>query len=153
MPDRYDRYFPSCQSAAENGSMEPTEVERLKREWTGRRVTVVSDSPYLQRFREQLGTVVTLNMNGRALVRFDGLADIGWYDIALADLQRVAAPPAPEEVAPATPGEPPVTSYTQPEVKMADAAAIDAKPKIAKRMSVLELARQQGAAKRAEANE
>src|SRR5687768_8120718 len=95
--------------------MEPTAVERLKREWTGRRVAVASDAPRLRRFRDALGTVVTLNMNGRALVRFDGSSDIGWYDIALEDLSPVAAPPAADEALSPPPGQPPVTSVTRPE--------------------------------------
>jgi len=147
LPGRYDRFFPSCQSAAENGSMEPTEVERLKREWTGKRVAVASDATTLRRFRGVLGTVVTLNMNGRALVRFDGSADIGWYDIALRELQAVVAPPAPEEVTPPTSGEPPVTSSSRPKIQPAENDASETKAKPEKAMSILELARRQGAAK------
>jgi hypothetical protein len=126
--------------------MPPTEVEKLKREWTGRRVTIDSDSPQLRRFRELLGTVVTLNMNSRALVRFDGSVDIGWYDIALADLKPVAAPPAPQETAPTTPGEPPATSYSEPQRRSSEVSDVATKPK-AKPQSILDLARQQGAAK------
>ncbi len=100
----------------------------------------------LRRFRDALGTVVTLNMNGRALVRFDGPADIGWYDIALDDLSPVTAPPAVDEVVPPPPGEPPVTSATQPETQSAGDAS--PKPRPAKGMSILELARRQGGAKR-----
>jgi hypothetical protein len=80
-------------------------------------------------------------------VRFDGSVDIGWYDIALADLKPVAAPPAPKETAPTTPGEPPATSYSEPQRRPPDASGIAAKPKAAKPLSILELARQQGAAK------
>lgn len=126
--------------------MDPAEVERLKREWKDRRVAVESSSPSLHRFRDRTGTVLTVNMNGRALVRFDGLADIGWYDISLADLRPVAIPPPPEETAPPPPGGPPVTSATAPKIEGIPSAG---KPSSAsmKPKSILELARQQGAAK------
>ena len=127
--------------------MPPAEVERLKREWTGRRVTVAAESPTLRRFAGHHGTVVTLNMNGRALVRFDGTADIGWYDIPLPDLRPVASPPPAEQTAPLPPGEPPVTSATQPETKP-PASECPATPPTGKKLSPLELARLQGAAKR-----
>lgn len=133
--------------------MEPTEVERLKREWTGRRVAVASEAPRLRRFRTILGTVVTLNMNGRALVRFDGPVDIGWYDVALADLNPVAAPPPPEERLPPPPGEPPVTSATQPKPKSASGPTAEKQSPPAAPLSILEIARRQGAAKRSEASE
>jgi hypothetical protein len=128
--------------------MDPAQAELLKREWTGQRVAVSADVPTLRRFAGHLGTVMTVNMNGRALVRFDGPADIGWYDIAFEHLKVVAAPPAPEEAAPAPPGRPPATSYTQPQPEAVEAAAAGTNAKPAKPMSVLELARQQGAAKK-----
>src|SRR5690606_22721551 len=122
-------------------AMDPAHIERLKQDWTGRRVTVASNDPALRRFVGTTGTVVTVNMNGRALVRFDSSADIGWYDIALSDL-RAAMEPAPAETKP--PGEPPTTSASKPEVRVeASPATPTDKPK-----SILELARQQGAAKR-----
>jgi len=62
---------------------------RLKREWTGRRVTVESTAPRLARFRGRTGEVKTVNQNGRALVQFSGTEDTGWYDIDLADLRLV----------------------------------------------------------------
>jgi hypothetical protein len=133
--------------------MDAATVERLKAEWTGRRVEVASPAPTLRRFAGKAGTVVTVNMNGRALVRFDGLADIGWYDIAVGDLQPIAAAPPPEELAPKPPGEPPVTSATRPKAEAAvlssDAPAEPAaKPPAARKKSILELAREQGAVKK-----
>jgi hypothetical protein len=131
--------------------MEPAAVERLRREWTDKRVEVASASPALLRFAGKPGTVVTINMNGRALVRFDGHVDIGWYDIALDDLKPVAVPPPPEELAPKPPGEPPVTSATRPKVEPGAVPAGSpppAAPPAAKKKSILELAREQGAAKK-----
>ncbi|MBA3314738.1 MAG: hypothetical protein M3552_07570 [Planctomycetota bacterium] len=128
--------------------MDPAQAERLKWDWTDKRVTVSSDAPTLRRFRGHLGTVMTVNMNGRALVRFDGTADIGWYDIALSDLTAVAAPPALEQAAPTPPGQPPVTSATKPEVHPAASQPPGETSKgTAKPSSILELARRQGAAK------
>ena len=123
-------------------------IEQLKRQWTGRRIEVTSDAPTLRRFAGRLGTVVTLNMNCRALVRFDGEADIGWYDIALPDLRIVEAAPAPPE--PKPPGEPPVTSATHPAPVQVEATrGAVTPPEPGKRpASILELARKQGAAKR-----
>lgn len=127
--------------------MDPAEVERLKREWKDRRVTVEASSANLRRFLGRTGTVLTVNMNGRALVRFDGLADIGWYDLAIADLRPVAVPPPPEETAPPPPGGPPVTSATAPKVEGIPTAPRAAATGQARPKSALELARQQGAAK------
>ncbi|WP_145364171.1 hypothetical protein [Stratiformator vulcanicus] len=57
------------------------EAERLKREWTDQSVAVEGGPSTLDRFRERVGRVKTVNMNGDALVEFDGPADISWYDI------------------------------------------------------------------------
>jgi hypothetical protein len=129
-------------------AMDPAEVERLKREWKDKRVAVEAFSSSLRRFAGRTGTVLTVNMNGRALVRFDGLADIGWYDLPMADLRPIAVPPPPEEVAPSPPGGPPVTSATAPKVEgIPTAAAPPPSAGQAKPKSILELARQQGGAK------
>lgn len=123
--------------------MEPAAIERLKREWTGRRVAAVGPSPALRRFAGRAGTVITVNMNGRALVQFDGGVDITWYDLAIEDLQTLTAS-TPERpvvtrhlgksavIEPATPSDPPAP------------AADSVRPTTA---TILELARKQGAAK------
>jgi len=67
-------------------------AEQLKRELTDRYVTVAAGVPELRRFGELTGRVRTVNMNCRALVEFDGAADIGWYDIDPQYLTVVAAP-------------------------------------------------------------
>jgi len=54
-------------------------VEGLKREWTDQYIVVNPEHPELKRFVGQVGRVVTVNWNGKAIVDF---ADGGWYDIA-----------------------------------------------------------------------
>ncbi|MGC1272712.1 MAG: hypothetical protein WBC44_03320 [Planctomycetaceae bacterium] len=125
--------------------MEPAAIERLKREWTGRRVEAVGPSPALRRFAGRAGTVITVNMNGRALVQFDGGVDITWYDLAIEDLRTVIAPTRGRDAGKhATPV--PAIAAPAPE-----AAAASIQPMTHQRPDtriILELARQQGAAKR-----
>ncbi|WP_145263288.1 hypothetical protein [Calycomorphotria hydatis] len=64
-------------------------AEALKREWTGKRVTVDDSQPSLRRFAGREGVVKTVNMNGHALIEFDGTVDISWYDVDLAHLREV----------------------------------------------------------------
>jgi hypothetical protein len=56
-------------------------AESLKQKLTGQWVVVDATVPELRRFAQWTGQVKTVNMNCRALVEFDGPADIGWYDI------------------------------------------------------------------------
>ena len=63
-------------------------IEKLKQEYTDKYVTVDEQRPELQRFGHMTGIVKTVNMNGRALVEFDGLENIGWYDIEIDFLKR-----------------------------------------------------------------
>jgi len=107
-------------------------VERLKREFTDKWVTVDPNTPELKRFVGLSGRIKTINMNGRALVQFDGPVDISWYDIDLSYLKLIDAP-LPKKTA----------------EKHADApkpAAAAAKPAATAGKSPLELARAQGAA-------
>ena len=67
-------------------------AERLKRELTDKWVVVAESVPELKRFAKFTGKVKTVNMNGRALVEFDGPADIGWYDIDPSFLTVVDGP-------------------------------------------------------------
>ncbi len=72
------------------------EIERLKRLWTDRRVRIGSERPELARFRPYEGRVVTITMNGRALVEWlDSPGDIGWHDLDLDDLVALDAPAEP----------------------------------------------------------
>lgn len=56
-------------------------IEILKSQYTDKFVVVNQSAPELRRFVGLTGTVKTVNMNGRALVQFDGPVDISWYDI------------------------------------------------------------------------
>ena len=71
-------------------------IENLQQEYTDKYVVVNEELPELQRFHGMTGVVRTVNMNGRALVEFDGDNNIGWYDIDI-DFLRVIDEPLPEE--------------------------------------------------------
>jgi hypothetical protein len=60
--------------------MTPMEIERLKRQFAGRRVVVDARRPELTRLAGLPGHVITVNWNGDALVQFDG-PDTSWHDI------------------------------------------------------------------------
>lgn len=141
-------------------------AEQLKRELTDKFVVVTEGVPELRRFSGLTGQVKTVNMSCRALVQFDGPADIGWYDIDPTYLKLVNAP-APKksaaQAAPAkTPGEvqgsaPKPVGKSPLELARAQGAQKTEAPKPAaatvapategKKLSPLELARQQGAPK------
>jgi len=113
-------------------------AEQRKQEWTDKYVVVDEGVPELRRFVGLTGTVKTVNMNGQALVQFDGPEDISWYDIDPGYLTVVEAP-VKKKSAPA---------------KQAKASSAEAKPaakgsKPSGGKSPLELARQQGAAGKA----
>ena len=117
--------------------------ERLKAYWTGRAVRVTAPGPRFERFAGRTGTVRTVNMNGRPLVQFSGV-DETWYDLDPAVLEEVEpTPETPPPVRPAV-GEEPTTKPTPPK-------AAPSNPKLSAdgnaKLSVLELARRQGAAK------
>ena len=114
-------------------------AEQLKKEWTDKYVVVDEGAPELKRFSGLTGTVKTINMNGRALVEFDGAVDIGWYDIDPSFLKVVSEPlkkKAPEK-------------HEKPAAPAAAAPKPAAAPSGEKKLSPLELARQQGAAAKA----
>jgi hypothetical protein len=137
-----------------------SEAERLKRHWTDKYVAVSDGIAELRRFSGLTGMVKTVNMSGRALVQFDGPADIAWYDIDPSFLRIVdqptpksaghaeAAPAAKPATAPAAAkpavGGSPLDQIRKQAAPAAPAAA-GAKP------SPLDLIRKQGAAKPAEA--
>jgi hypothetical protein len=62
------------------GFMSPEDLEKLQRQYAGRRVLVDARRPELARLANVPGRVVTVNGNGQALVQFDG-PDLGWHDI------------------------------------------------------------------------
>jgi hypothetical protein len=114
-------------------------AEQLKKEWTDKYVVVDEKTPELKRFSGLTGTVKTINMNGRALVEFDGAVDIGWYDIDPSFLKVVSEPlkkKAPEK-------------HEKPAAAAAAPKPAAAAPAGEKKLSPLELARQQGAAAKA----
>jgi len=82
------------------GAMDTEHVEKLKREYTDQYVIVDEERPELRRFKGMTGTVKTVNMNGRALVEFDGNNNRGWYDIDV-DFLKVIDEPLPKEEKPA----------------------------------------------------
>ncbi len=74
-------------------------AEQRKKELTDKYVVVTAETPELKRFDGLTGTVKTVNMNGRALVQFDGPVDISWYDIDPDFLTIIDAPlPKKEKV-------------------------------------------------------
>ena len=116
--------------------------ERLKAHWTGRTVAVRDPAGPLARFAGRVGTVRTVNMNGRALVQFAG-DDETWYDL---DPRVLEEAEAPAEAVP-----PPVRPAVGEEPKGERGSKTHAKPQAmsagGKKLSVLEMARRQGAAK------
>ena len=132
-------------------------VERLKRDFTDKWVTVDPGTPELKRFVGLSGLIKTVNMNGRALVQFDNPVDISWYDIDLAYLNVIAAP-LPKKVAEkhaAEPAEKKPAAAAKPTAPAAGKSPIEqaraqgAAGSAAVKKSPLELAREQGAAKAA----
>jgi hypothetical protein len=124
------------------------QIDKLKREYTDKYVVVDAGRPDLARFRGITGRIKTVNMSGRALVEFDAYNNIGWYDIAL-DFLKVVDQPPPK----------PAESHEKPAKKEAPAAGAKvAEPKAAapkaaapageKKLSPIEMARAQGAAKK-----
>ena len=113
------------------------QAELLKKQYTDKFVVVKSGVPELRRFDGLTGVVKTVNMSGRALVLFDGPADIGWYDIDPAFLTVVDAP-APKKKAEEKPAKESPAAKSAPAAKPAAAAS-------EKKASPLDLIRQQGA--------
>lgn len=120
------------------------QIEKLKREYTDKYVVVDASRPELQRFKNMTGQVKTVNMSGRALVRFDGGDNnIGWFDINPEFLKFVPKPePKPEEEKHAKPKPAAAAKpVAAPAAAKPAAATGDKKP------SVAEMLRAQAAAK------
>lgn len=120
------------------------QIEKLKRDYTDKYVVVDASRPELQRFKNMTGQVKTVNMSGRALVRFDGGDNnIGWFDINPEFLKFVPKPePKPEEEKHAKPKP---AAAAKPAA--APAAAKPAAASGEKKPSVAEMLRAQAAAK------
>jgi hypothetical protein len=111
------------------------QIEALKQDFTDKYVVVDPAVPELRRFDGYVGQVKTVNMNGRALVQFDAWNNIGWYDIDVECLKIVPKPAAAPE-------------GKKHEAKPAAAPKATAAPAAGeKKLSPLEMARMQGAAK------
>ncbi|HEV3021622.1 MAG TPA: hypothetical protein VGX76_04120 [Pirellulales bacterium] len=117
------------------------QIESLKQQYTDKYVVVDESRAELARFRGLAGQIKTVNMSGRALVEFEAYNNIGWYDIDL-DFLKVVDKPPPK----------PAEGHAKP--AKAEAKAAPAKPKAEpapageKKLSPLEMARAQGAAKK-----
>ncbi len=132
-------------------------AEQLKRDLTDKYVVVTEGIPELRRFGGLTGRVKTVNMSCRALVQFNGPADIGWYDIDPTYLKVVDGPAmkaaAAAHEAPATAttakaaAKPPAGKSPLEMARAQGAAKAETPPASEKKLSPLELARQQGAAK------
>ncbi|MBL9083916.1 MAG: hypothetical protein JNK76_19015 [Planctomycetales bacterium] len=122
------------------------QIEKLKRDYTDKYVVVDDSRPELQRFKGMTGQVKTVNMSGRALVRFDGGDNnIGWFDISPDFLKFVPKPePKADEEKHAKPK--PAAAAKPAEAKPA-AAKPPAAPSGEKKPSVAEMLRAQAAAK------
>ncbi len=77
-------------------------IRKLQQEYVDKYVVVDEHRPELRRFHGLTGVVKTINMNGNALVQFDGYNNIAWYDIDV-DFLRVVDPPPPPEKPPSRP--------------------------------------------------
>lgn len=139
-------------------------AEKLKQKLTDKWVVVDPAAPELKRFAQWTGKVRTVNMNGRALVEFDGPVDIGWYDIdpaflTVVDGPKPKAPPAPAKKEAAPAAKPAAAAAAKPAGGSpldAIRAAGAAKPAAAaapaageKKLSPIEIMRAQQAAKAA----
>ncbi len=138
-------------------------AEKLKQKLTDKWVVVDPAAPELKRFAQWTGKVKTVNMNGRALVEFDGPVDISWYDIDPAFLTVVDGPkpkaaPAPKkEAAPAAKAAAPAASKPGggsplDAIRAAGGAKpAGAAPAAGAKLSPIEIMRAQAAAKAAAA--
>jgi len=84
-----ERLSVSNQQVAGMSASRNEDLNRLQTSYVGRRVTVDATRPELSRWASQVGRVVAVNCNGRALVQFDG-PDLAWHDIALEFLKLQA---------------------------------------------------------------
>jgi hypothetical protein len=120
-------------------------IEQMKRDFTDKYVLVDATRPELARFRDVVGRVKTVNMNGRALVEFDEYhLNIGWYDIAPEFLKVVDKPPPREKVEAKKPA---AKAEAKPAAaKPAAPAATGGKPSVAEMLAAARAAKAGGAA-------
>lgn len=121
------------------------QIEKLKREFTDKYVVVDEGRPELSRFKGMTGLIKTVNMSGKALVRFDADNNIGWYDIGLDFLKVVPKPePKPEDEKHAKKAAPAAKAEAAP--KPAAAPAGEKKLSIAEQLRAAAAAKAAGAA-------
>lgn len=119
------------------------QIEKLKSEYTDKWVSVVDENtPELSRYHDRFGQVKTVNMNGRALVEFHGGVDTGWIDIDLNYLKVVEKPDF-EAMEKEKKAKAKATPKAKPAAKKPATTGPDGK-----KLSPLEMARQQGAKKK-----
>jgi hypothetical protein len=112
------------------------QIEKIKQDYTDKYVVADASRPELARFRDCVGQVRTVNMNGRALVEFiDYHLNTGWFDIDL-DYLKVVDKLAPKEKV----AKKPAAKKQAPAAKKQAAAGGE------KKLSPLEMARAQDAA-------
>src|SRR4029079_16576187 len=141
-PQFGQKWWPSNQG--DDFAMFADKIEQMKLDFTDKYVLVDATRPELARFRDVVGRVKTVNMNGRALVEFDEYhLNIGWYDIAPEFLTVVdKRPPREKKVEAKTPA---AKAEAKPAAaKPAAPAAKGGKPSVAE---MLAAARSGGAAK------
>jgi hypothetical protein len=119
-------------------------IEKLKRDLTDKYVVVDASIPELRRFEGHVGRVKTVNMSGRALVEFEAWNNIGWYDIEIDFLKVV---PKPDATGEEKKHDAKREAAAKPAAKAAPAGGGE------KKLSPIEMARMQGAAKPAAATE
>lgn len=122
------------------GLMVFEQIEKLKRQYTDKYVIVDDSLPELRRFKGLTGTVKTVNMSGRALVEFDGLNNIGWYDIELDCLKVIDQPLPKAEEKPAKQADKPAKAEAPAKAAKPAAAPAEKKPAASgPKMSVAEM--------------
>src|SRR5437773_12425258 len=111
------------------------QIEKMKRDYTDKYVVVDATRPELARFRDVVGRVKTVNMNGRALVEFDDFhLNTGWHDIAPEFLKVVDKPPPKAPKPEAKKAAPKAAAAKQPAGEVASvigAPAKSGKPSVA----------------------
>src|SRR3954464_7160571 len=106
------------------------QIEQIKHQYTDKYVVVDGTQPELARFRNIVGRVKTVNMNGRALVEFDDYhVNVGWFDIAPEYLKIVDKPPPKTPKTEAKKAAP--TTAPAPKNPAGDAASAAGAPKAA----------------------
>ena len=116
--------------------MLPERVERLRHEYTDQYVVIEGGVPEQVRFKGKVGQVRTINLNGRALVEFEG--DRGRYDLELdylkvVDKPKPKAPPAKAKAASKDPEKKPAPKEKLSELELARQKKEAEKPKPAKK--------------------